>query len=144
MRAVPGPMKETPIEQILEFRADEDARRAFARLRVWMSEMARGQLTSLEIAEKLQDLLSEYENFMRLHRIKTTTGTLETIVVTGLEIAENLVKFQWSKTAKSLFELTRNNVELLEGEQNARGREVAYIAMARERFATGISAGTVR
>ena len=62
------------------------------------------------------------------------TGVIETLVCTTAEIAESLVKFQWSKIAKKLFEVRHKQIELMKVEMAAPGREVAYIVKARERF----------
>jgi hypothetical protein len=50
------------------------------------------------------------------------------------EIAESLVKSQWSKIAKKLFEVSHKQIDLMKAEMTAPGREVAYIVKARERF----------
>jgi len=81
--ALPVPDESTPWEQIIEYRSDEDSRHKFLELRHWMSEMARSELTPAEAEQKLEYLISQYERHLKLHRLKTNTGTLETIVTTG-------------------------------------------------------------
>ena len=56
------------------------------------------------------------------------------LVVTTAEIAESLVKFQWSNIAKKLFEVRHKQIDLMKAEMTLPGREVAYIVKARERF----------
>jgi len=59
---------------------------------------------------------------------------VETLVVTTAEIAESLVKFQWSTIAKKLFEVRHRQIDLMKAEMTLPGREVAYIVKARKRF----------
>ncbi len=61
---------------------------------------------------------------------------VETLVCTTAEIAVSLVKFQWSKIAKKLFEVRYKQIDLMKAEMTALGREVAYIVKARERFSS--------
>jgi hypothetical protein len=132
--ALPVPDESTPWEQIIEYRSDEDSRHKFLDLRNWMSEMARSELTPAEAEQKLEYLISQYERHLKLHRMKTNTGTLETVVTTGAEMLGDLASFKWGKVAETLFSLRRRNVALLEAELTAPGNEVAYIVKVRETF----------
>lgn len=134
LNSLPIPDDTTPWEQILEFRSDPNSRNKFLDLRNWMSEVARAELKPNEVVEKLEYLMSRYQRHMELHRMKTNTGTLQTIVVTGAEVLGDLVSFKWGKAAEALFSLKRRNISLLEGELTAPGNEVAYIVKARETF----------
>ncbi len=71
---------------------------------------------------------------MHLHKIKSNRGKLEGIVLTTMEFAENLANLKFSSAAKLLFEIRSKEVELLESETQAPGREVAYISMLRSKF----------
>ncbi len=132
--SLPVPDESTPWEQIIEYRSDPGSQSKFLALRHWMSEVARAELTPAEVEEKLEYLIDQYRRHMRLHRMKTNVGTLETIVTTGAEFLGNLVSFKWGKAAEALFSLKRRQVALLEGELTAPGNEVAYIVKAREAF----------
>lgn len=132
--ALPSPDESVSWEQIIEYRSDPDSRSKFLALRHWMSEVARAELTPAEVEEKLEYLIDQYQKHMRLHRMKTNVGTLETIITTGAEFLGDLVSFKWGKAAEALFSLKRRQVALLEGELTAPGNEVAYIVKARETF----------
>lgn len=132
--ALPIPDDSTPWEQIMEYRSDPDSRSKFLALRHWMSEVARAELTPAAVEEKLEYLIDQYQKHMKLHRMKTNVGTLETIVTTGAEILGDLASFKWGKAAEALFSLKRRNIALLEGELTAPGNEVAYIVKTRETF----------
>lgn len=134
LNALPVPDEATPWEQIIEYRNDPNSRRKFLALRNWMSEVARAELSPTEVEEKLEYLVSQYQQHMELHRMKTNVGTLETIVTTGAEVLGDLVSFKWGKAAEALFSLKRRQVALLEGELSAPGNEIAYIVKARGAF----------
>lgn len=134
INSLPIPSDSTPWEQILEFRNDADSYSKFLALRNWINETARGELSPIEIEQKLEYLLDQYRQHMKLHKIKTNTGLLETVVVTGGEVLGNLITFQWGKSAKALFALKNRKIALLEGELTAPGNEVAYIIKAQESF----------
>jgi hypothetical protein len=128
--ALPMPDDSVPWEQIFEYRSDPDSQSKFLALRHWMSEVARAELPSAELEEKLEYLIDQYRQRMKLHRMKTNTGKLETIITAGM----NLVSLKWDKMTEALFSLRKKELALLEGELTAPGHEVAYIVKARERF----------
>jgi hypothetical protein len=97
-----------------------------------MSEVARAALPPAELEEKLEYLMNQYDQHMKLHHMKTNDGTVETIVVT---LADAL-SLSWGKAAQALFSLKRRQVSLLEGELTSPGNEVAYIVKAKEKFRT--------
>lgn len=132
LRALPVPDYSTPWEQITEYRSDPDSERKFRALRLWMSEVARAELPAAEVEEKLEHLIDEYQEHMKVHRLKTNISTLEIIVTTSSEVLGDVVSFKWGKAAQALFALKRRQVALLEGELTSPGREVAYIVKARE------------
>ena len=99
-----------------------------------MGEVARSELMPAEAEQKLEHLISQYERHMKLHRMKTNKGTLETLITSGAEVLGDLVSFKWGKMAEALFSLTRRKVALLEAELTAPGNEVAYVVKAREMF----------
>ncbi len=66
--------------------------------------------------------------------MKVNAGVAETIVVSTAEIAENLVKFKWSKIGKMLFSARQKKIKLLEGELTSPGSEVAYIFQMKQVF----------
>lgn len=134
LNALPVPDESVPWEQIFEYRSDPGSQSKFLALRHWMSEVARAELPPAEVEEKLEYLIDQYQQHMRLHRMKTNVGTLETVVTTTAEVLGNLASFKWGKAAEALFSLRRRRVALLEGELTAPGSEVAYIVKARETF----------
>jgi hypothetical protein len=137
LESLPIPDESTPWEQIIEYRNDPDSKSKFLALRNWMSEVARSKLTPAEVEERLEYLMDLYQNHMRVHRMKTNAGVLETLVTTGTEFMGGLLSSRWGKAAQALFSLQKRKVALLEGELLSPGREVAYIVKARGQFKTG-------
>jgi hypothetical protein len=137
LNSLPIPDDTVPWEQIWEYRSDPDSQRKFLALRKWMSEMARAKLTPAEMEEELEYLLDDYRSHLRLHRLQTNTGALETIVIAVAEFLEDLANKRFSKIAKGFFSAKQRQIDLLQGEMNAPGREVAYIIKARGEFTAG-------
>ena len=134
INALPQPSETIPWEQIIDFRNDPDTAHHFLALRNWMTETAKAQLTPGEIEEKIEYLLSQYGQHMKLHKLKINAGIIETIVVAGAEFLEDLVRLKWGKIAKGLFSLRHRRIALMEGELTAPGNQLAYIVKARQAF----------
>ena len=134
LKAMPGPSESVSWEQILEYRSDPDTWTKFLSLRNWMNEVARANLTPIEVEQKLEYLMNQYQRHMEVHKMKTSAGALETVVTATAELAEDLVKFKWGKIAKGLFAFKQRKVSLLEGELKAPGAEVAFIVKTKQQF----------
>ncbi len=133
---LPTPDDSVSWEQILDFRSDPDSKTKYWALRNWIGEMARAELSPYEIEEKLEHLIHEYEQHIRLHRMKYNAGTLELVVTMIPEFLEDLIKFKWKETAQLLFRLQKRRLNLMETELKAPGREIAYLFKAKESFTT--------
>jgi hypothetical protein len=131
---LPIPGDNHSLQDVLEFRKEAHELGLIQGLRTWVNEMASGKLTQAEVSDKLEDLVSRYERTLKLEKMSRSTGVVETLVVSPAEIAESLVKFQWSKIAKKLFEVKHKQIDLMKAEMTLPGREVAYIVKARDRF----------
>jgi len=130
----PMPSAETSWASIIDFRSDSDNERCRLALRRWISQLVTSTKATSEIEEELDYLLHQYERLMELHRIKYQRTTLETAIVSALEVLENVIKLNWSKAAKALFDIKRARVDFLLEGQVVEGREVAYIVKAAETF----------
>jgi hypothetical protein len=134
LHQLPQPDESTPWEVIHDFRSDSEARGKFLRLKKWMNEVSREDIPLREKEDRLEWLLHEYEEHLRLHDIKFKRSAFESLVIMGTGILEHTVKLRWSEAAKTLFSLRQQKGILLEAELKAPGRELAYIAHARSRF----------
>jgi hypothetical protein len=135
LNALPLPSEITPIEDIIAFKRETEQQ--LLALRIWMRDLAKAKLPPDELAEKLEWLLHEYQRHMNLQKLKTQIGTLEMVITTTLEVAEDLVKIKWSNVAQTLFSLRRRKLVLLEAEASAPGREISYVVSAKDRFKDG-------
>jgi len=134
LEKLPVPNEDVEWRQIIEYRADPDSSQKFTALRVWMQDIARKDYSKNEIEDRIEHLINEYENHLKLHKLKFESCKASIMVTTPLEILENLVKFKWSQIGKALFSFKEKQFDLMEAEMNAPGKEVAYILKANEKF----------
>lgn len=130
----PLPSASTPWEAMKSFRDDDKARSQFARLKNWINEMGKSGLKNYELSDHLREMIFEYEETMKLHKMKIGAGMLEIFVVTTAEVAENVVRLKLSDAMKAIFAARRHQIDLLEEEKNAPGREIAYVVSANQSF----------
>jgi hypothetical protein len=135
--SLPVPAEDVPVEQIIEFRSSDDVQVALRRLRLWVRAIATSGKSAADLTLELQVLLDEYEQYMRLQRMKINRGILETLVTATLEVLEHLAHAKFASAADAIFAASRRRLQLLEAEMTAPGREVAYVSAARSRFAPG-------
>jgi hypothetical protein len=134
LKFIPTPAENVPWEQIFDFRADPDSKSKFLALRNWMTETARAKLSPNEIEEKLEYLVDQYQKHLSFHKIKYRKSNLETFIITSLELVEDIVKFRFSHSAKRLFSLKYQKIDLAEAELKAPGNEIAYITKVEDEF----------
>jgi hypothetical protein len=134
LKALPLPDDSVSWEQIIDFRNDPDSFGKFLAIRSWMSDVAKSNLSPIEIEQKIEWLLHEYQHHMKVHKMKVSASALETVIVSVAEFTENLVKLNFGKAAKALFAIKNKKVQLLEAELKAPGREIALISKANETF----------
>lgn len=140
---MPAPSEETPWEDIIEFRTDPAARKRLNALRAWARKFdieARSK-SAAEIREEIEALLEEYEQHMRLHRLKVNFVALATMLVAGVEAIDDLIKGKLASFMKPALELSLvlryRKWDLLNAELSAPNRELAFLSSARRRFADG-------
>ncbi len=131
---LPMPSENTPWEAIIDFKADADAQGYLQGLKVWMSEMARQNLTPTEANEKLEWLIFQHKKHLRMHKLKYRWGTLGGTFVAAAEVFEDLAKFKWGKAAGAVVSIFDRRIELIEAELKNPAHEVAYIVKAQELF----------
>jgi hypothetical protein len=118
---------DTNIKKIIDFKSDPDTKIKLSRLRNWVTEISKSDMSIKEMEEKLDYLLLEYSYHMKLHRIEFDLGKIETILTTSLAFIENLTKLKLSEASKVIFDLTKTEIRLLKAENSAPGKEVAFI-----------------
>lgn len=131
---IPTPDETFTFNDVLDFRNDNDNRRRYLGLLTWINKISKENLNIEEISEEYFYLMSEFENEFRTKKIHKELNTLEIFLKIPFEIAENLVKINWSKIPGLFIELKRNSLTTYESEFNLPGKELAYIFKAKEKF----------
>lgn len=127
MKKFPVLDNEIPFELFLEFKQNPDTKLKLSRLKNWISEIGSTNISAKEIEQKLEFLMMEYTNHLDFHKLKYSNGVIETIITTSLSIIENVLQLKLSDASKVIFDLSKKQIDLLESERNAVGKEVAYI-----------------
>lgn len=131
---IPTPNDDFTFNDILDFRNDNNNKRRYLNLISWINKISREDLDIEEISDEYHYLMSEFENEFHNQKIHKELNTLEIFLKIPLEIAENLVKINWSKIPGIFIELKRNSITSYESEFNLPGKELAYIFKAKEKF----------
>jgi len=131
---LPLPNNETPWEKIIDYRNDSANQKSLLSLKRWIRKISNENLLPAEIEEELEWLTNEFQSHMKLHKMKANMETLEIIIKTPFETMENLLKLNFSKISNPLFALKKRQINLMEAELNAPGREMAYIIKTKDNF----------
>ena len=126
------PSDETPFEDILAFRSQHTQQ--LRGLRIWACDIAAGKLTGREVQDKLQYLIAEYEEQLRILRVAKSRRRIEIVVTTVADIAENLAHLKFGAAVKAFFAFRHESANLLLSERKLTGREVSYVVDARQQF----------
>jgi hypothetical protein len=132
LSAMPVPDESCSWQDIIDFKAENrDKKWAFRR---FLETLATKRQTEAEIRDDIEWTLNEYRNAMKIHGMKSSQSFVDVFLITPLEILEDLVKFKWAKLAKGFLSVTRRQVDLMEAEMKAPGKECAYLFDAQQRF----------
>ena len=132
--SLPSISNETSWEKIVEFKSDPDTQKKFLALKNWINDLTYSNLSEIHFIEKLEHSLNEYQEHMRIHKMKQGTNNFEIFLTTTAEILENAVKLNFSKSIKTFFEIGKQEMALMEAENSAPFREVAYLDKANNHF----------
>lgn len=132
IRKFPFIVSNFDLDRFIEFKSDNDTKLKMSRLRDWSLDMSKKKYSVKEIEQKIDYLLQEYCKQLEIHKLKYELGTMETLVTTSLEVAENIAKLNFSKAAKVLFDIGKQDINLLESENKILGKEVAIIQKAND------------
>ncbi len=127
-------LEDIDLNKFLEFKSDPDTILKLRRLREWTNDLSKKDFSDKEIHQKLEHLLQEYTQQMEIHRLKYKLTKSQSLIVASLEFVESFPFLKFSRPAKALFELELNRFNLLDAEQKAVGREIAYIHKVQETF----------
>ena len=132
MSSLPVPDDTAAWEDILNFKHEMNEKSwGFRR---FLKTLASKSQTEAEIRDDIEWSLNEYSKAMKLHRIKSSNSFVDVFLIAPLEIVEDVVKLKWSKIAKGVLSAKNRQVELLQSEMGAPGKECAYIFDAQKKF----------
>jgi len=126
----------TPWEQILDFKENEESKRLLGYLRNWTNKISNKQITFCEINEELEYHCQKYEEFIKTQKAKVNYGTFETLLMIPAQMLEGIIRLRPTETVKALFEFKYRRLKLNETEIEAPGRDLAYLIRARQEFGT--------
>jgi hypothetical protein len=132
---IPEPDFNTPWEQIIDFRTDENVKNKYLALMNWVNKVASTTTTSLsDVKEEYEYLYSEYIKHFKLHKMKYNNTLLEVVVNASTAILLALQTGDFVSTFKNLFQLNSTHANLLSEEGKLPGKEVAYIYHTKGKF----------
>jgi hypothetical protein len=131
---IPMPDENLPWEAIIDYKSDTEVRRRYYALIDWANEVANSNMSISQIEDKYNHLLNEYTYQLNLHKLKTQRTSFEILVTTAAEIIENVAWLKFGEVAKTLFNISKAKLDLLEAETQLKGRELAYIFDVNQKF----------
>jgi hypothetical protein len=134
LKQFPVPNDSVSLEELIDFKNDQEAQHKRDALNAWLNRKIRESLSPNELTEELAYLLNDYTEYIKLQRKKFDMGIVRTVLRAGSEVAEGLVRLKFTKVLDTLFSFERHNLALSEAELKAPGREVAYIALVKDKF----------
>jgi hypothetical protein len=130
---LPMPGMESSWEDILAFREEmKDKKWTFRR---FLKDLATKKQAQAEIRDDIEWTLNQYREAMEVHRLKSAHSFVDVFLIAPLGILEDIVKFKWSKLAKSALSVRTRKIDLREAQSHAPGNECAYVFDALKRFA---------
>ena len=130
--AFPQPDEQTSWERLLEFKDENKDLRT--RLRHWITHVATKLGDTVEIAQEIEYLRAEYQSCMERHKLRIYKGSIETTVVGGATLLEDIAKLKLGEATKQLFTVQHQRIALLDSEAETPGREISYLIAAHEEF----------
>jgi hypothetical protein len=100
----------------------------------WVNEMSRSGMPLSHIADKYNQLYSEYIRQFSLHKMNSSFTALELITLGGMEFANHLISQSYVSAFRSLLDVRKQQISLMKSEKEIQGRELAYIYSVNERF----------
>jgi len=121
-------------EKILDYKEDTEVKLKLKALKNFANDLAKNQYTFSEVEDKLDYLMNEYENQIKLHKLKVKYYKYDVLLNSTIGVLENIVKLNFTEIGKSHLSLKKEKVDLLLTEKNILGNEIAYIVDSTEQF----------
>lgn len=129
---LPTPGNNIPLNEIIDFKIEN--KRKYLALINWINKISRDNLSINELYEEYEYLNSELTESLKVFNQYKKLDKLEIFIKLPLEIAENVVKINWSKIPGLIIDIKRNKLLNYEKEFDMSGKEIAYIFKANEKY----------
>lgn len=134
IKRVHVPDELTPWQDIMALKEDRALSERANKLSQWARKIAKSESLLEEADAMLSDLLADYERYLSAHNMKFTSTALQTVVVGGGSLLEDIAKAKVGKLADRLFGARKFKADLLLSEMKAPGREVSIVTVLNDRF----------
>lgn len=134
LEKLPVPATDTPWEEVLDFRSDEDVKRKYYALLNWINQVVQKDMPVSHFIDHYNSLYSEYTRQYSLHKLNSRFTTMELLITAGMEFVAALSQNNYVSAIKDLLSFRKNQVALLKQEKEIEGRELAYIFSANQHF----------
>lgn len=123
-----------PWEQIFEFKNDPETYNSIWGLRNWITNISKSNKSINEIEEEYRYLKYQYEQAIKIHKLKTSNSIFQTTIQTGAELVENIAKLRFRNLSNLFFKFKENKISLMESELKSDGNQFSYIFKIKEKF----------
>jgi hypothetical protein len=134
LRNLPVPVDDTPLESILEFRADSETRRHLDRLNVWMRRSAHSGAEVRDLYLEVEEGLHDFTAHMRLADMRYRNSDLRMLMTLPFAIVEEVIRLRPRMALEAWFDYRDRKANRLEVELSAPGGVFAYLYEAETRF----------
>lgn len=131
---IPQPDINTPWEQIVDFRSDENVKNKYLALINWINKVSNSSGSLSDIKDEYEYLYNDYIKHFKLHKLKYNNTILELIVTAGAGMLMALQSGEFIPSFKNLLQMNLSHIKLMEEESKIPGKEVAYIYHAKKEF----------
>ena len=126
---IPIPHPETPIEHILDFRANPDNSDRLLALRNLINEISHSGMSEIEIKQKIEYLTAVYKASLDKHKIRFGEGALDILTT----VFTNPFALP-GKIFNGIVSTYNSSVNLAKAEMLFPGREISYLYKAKQQF----------
>lgn len=127
---VPIPEDRIPWQDIVQFRTSTDSAKLQRRLRLFIGDLAKGGISYRDAMERIPYLKDEYRRAMKTAGLKYQSS-----IIRSLFVAVNPLKIL--ELGEAIAEIRKSRAILMEDEQKAVGRELAYTIRITQEFPLG-------
>lgn len=122
------------IEKLLEIKHDTDFKIRYYALRDFITQISKSSLSLKEIEDKIDYLLLQYTDSLKMHKLKYTYSMTEIICISTTKFLEDILKFKFSDAIKLLFEIKKKELAVIDAEKLLPGRELSYLHLINQKM----------